>query len=282
MPAGSPLRLTGWPGRGAATMLLLGLAGPAVAADCLRYAPVPVELVGTLVRQFVDRPPVQDLFVNPRDVEVEGDRPDSGFGGPQAISPPKGDAGGKTAAPPPAATAAPVPEVPPPPLPNVAAAPAAPAPEAAPPPLADGTAAGAAAAPLLPSPPAVTLTPSEPYGPPLPAVPTVIIPPPVKRPPPPEEIWVVQFPKPLCVIAERNDFVNVTEKKVVKMQIVGETLTRKERLALAKKRVIVRGQLLHALMPRHYTPVLVAAEEIVLEQQAIAAMPGFGPRAPLE
>jgi hypothetical protein len=276
MPAQRAAMLAGWASLGA--MMLLGLAGPAVATECLRYAPVPVELVGTLSRQFVDRPPVQDLFVNPRDVEVEGGRPDSGFGGPQAAPAAKGDAGGKTAAPPPAATVAPVPEEVPPPPPA-----AAPAPAAAPPLLADGTlAADAAAAPLLPSPPAVTLTPAEPYGPPLPAVPTAIIPPPVKRPPPPEEIWVVQFAKPLCVTAERDDFVNVTEKKVVKMQIVGDTLTQKERLALAKKRVIVRGQLLHALMPRHYTPVLVAAEEIVLEQQAIAAMPGFGRQAPLE
>lgn len=250
--------VSGW-ARLCATAVLLGAVRPATAAECLRYAPFPVELVGTLARQFVDRPPPQDLFVNLRDVEVEGDRPDSGYGGPPPATPPKAapdsPADGHTAAPSPAA-----------PLPAPVANETSPV---------QTPAAGLA-------PPAVTLTPSEPYGPPLPAVPTAIIPPPVKRPPPPEEIWVVQLARPVCVIAERNDFVNVTERKVTKLQIIGETLTRKERLALARKRVVVRGQLLHALMPRHYTPVLVAAEAILLEQQAIAAMPGFGPRAPLE
>jgi hypothetical protein len=266
MPAQRAALATGWAGL-CASAVLLGLIGPAAAAECLRYAPVPVELVGTLARQLVDRPPVQDLFVNPRDVEVEGDQPDSGYGGAQPAAPPKAEPDSK----PDSKTTAP----PPPAVPPLAEAPPLPAPAA------NDAAAAAPPAAGLP-PPAVPLTPSEPYGPPLPAVPTVIIPPPVKRPPPPEEIWVVQFARPVCVIAARDDFVNVSEKKVLKMQIIGETLTRTERLALAKKRVIVRGQLLHALMPRHYTPVLVAAEEILLEQQAIAAMPGFGPRAPLE
>ncbi len=96
---------------------------PPTPVSCFAYAPEPVELIGTLGRQSFWPEPIEDLFVDPDDVEVEGVPPPGAAGAVAAATPPAGagaPAKGDAAAtgPPAAAPSSPASPAPPPPSPR--------------------------------------------------------------------------------------------------------------------------------------------------------------------
>lgn len=222
---------------------------PPPQAPCLTYAPAAVELIGILGREAFDREPIEDLFVDPLDIEVEGTPPAWATPPPAAASPP-------VAAPPPV-DAAPAAAAPPP------AAAVAAAPPAPPLPPAEGSAAvaGEAEAGMAPPPP----WPADAIGPPPPPPgpdPSLLRARPVRRPLPKEQVWVLTLPKPICLRVEADDLINKPAKNIRKMQLVVEKSLEPGFRQLAKKRVVVRGQLFHQTTRRHYLPILINVEDL--------------------
>jgi hypothetical protein len=109
--------------------------------------------------------------------------------------------------------------------------------------------------------------PEEAIGPPPPPVatgpdPVLLRARPVRRPPPREQVWVLTLPKPVCVRADPDDLINTSERNIRKLQLVVDGSLEQGFRQLAKRRVVVRGQLFHATTRRHYLPILVNVEDM--------------------
>ena len=73
---------------------------------------------------------------------------------------------------------------------------------------------------------------------------------------------MLSLPKPICVRADADDLINVSENKIKKLQLVVEADSEAVLGHLIKKRVVVRGQLFHSTSRRHYFPVLMNVEDL--------------------
>ena len=249
------------PGASLVAALAIGLTLSKAAAACFGYAPEPVELIGALGRQNFLPEPIQDLFVDPVDVEVEGVPPPgaAGAAAPIAAGPPPKDTATGTPGPPAATT--------PVPPPSAAATPAA----AAGPPAKEAATAdplAPTAPPPLPPPAVAAAVPAlEVIGPPIPPEllapdPVLLRARPVAKPPPPEAVWVLALPKPICIRIEAGDLINQAEKNIRQVQLIVDKELEPGLRPLLKKRVVVRGQLFHATSRRHYLPVLFNVEDL--------------------
>jgi hypothetical protein len=239
-----------------------GRAAPAPPAPCLPYAPAVVELIGVLQREGFEQQPLEDLFVDPNDVEVEGTPPPG-----MAAVPPEATTSGPPT--PGAARSGPGPTsgsaLTPPPVPPPETAPL----QARRPEDALSSTAPPPADPALPPTdeqaglpwPADAIGPPPPPWPP-PPDPVLLRARPVKRPLPKEQVWVLTLPKPACLRVEAEDLINKPAKNIRKMQLVVEQSLEPTFRLLAKKRVVVRGQLFYATTRRHYLPILINVEDL--------------------
>lgn len=232
---------------------------PALAAlpavPCMSYGPSVVDLEGILQREAFAQQPVEDLFVNPNDLEVMAE--------PEATAAAKANSATTGL---PAATTAPAPA---------------------------GPGAGAAAdSPLTPVVDPAFIGPPMP-GSSAPTEAAVQAPDPVllrarplKRPLRSEQAWVLVLRSSLCVVADPMDRINTTEKKVRKIQLVIAPTDEPALRALQKKKVVARGQLFHAVSRRHYLPVLLNVETIrppewIPEPTPLPPLPPLTPLPPL-
>lgn len=80
---------------------------------------------------------------------------------------------------------------------------------------------------------------------------------PVKRPLATETVWVLTLLPNICVDSDPSDKINTPEKRVSKLQLVVDKSTEASLRPLQKKKVLLQGQLFHAVSRGHYLPVLI-------------------------
>ncbi|MFO1154154.1 MAG: DUF4431 domain-containing protein [Rhodospirillales bacterium] len=205
---------------------LTAMSSAGAAPACFGYAPESIEVIGALGRQSFWPEPISDLFVDPKDVEVDGVPPPGLASGENLTI-------GATALPQEAA-----PGSPPPPLTSAISV--------------SGANPANPADFIGPPIPAALLAPD----------PVLLQARPVPKPPLPDSVWVLTLPKPVCVQIEAGDMINQPEKNVRQLQLIMDKELEPGLRPLLKKRVVVRGQLFHATSRRHYLPVLVNVEDL--------------------
>jgi hypothetical protein len=207
---------------------------PPVALPCLNYAPALVAVRGVLQRETFEKPAIEDLFVNPNDPEV-GEPPPA----PATLPPPSASL---SSLPPSNGTNPPA---------------------ASPPPSSSSPQSGAKLVavdagfigPMMPADPAVVPTSMV-------ADATLMRARPVRRPRASEQVWVLTMRPDICVDVDPNDRVNTGEKRVRKLQLVIDRSLEPSLRKLQKTRVVVEGQLFHAVSRMHYLPVLINAATV--------------------